>query len=345
MMGTSGESAAPAAGADARSAQASGHLAPHDPRFASAREERLGELCGDRLCVKCQFNLTGQLIVREPHYGMVIVRCPECSTVASLQEYPLLGKWVGRWTGLLAAVWFIALCAMMAGSVGMMTAMTITVADDLAAPLAVRIGTMQKAESAAQIAANPLLAGSANSWGAPEWLANQAIGDNMLVDGTWWVKQDEARVIADVGGVWACIDVRRTLAWWPFSFLVLGVGTAWSVALLHQPRRRVWLFALVIAGIALTIAVIVALQSSTFGWRGLIGAGEAARRALGWPVNIVGVLAFTPVLMGSLVVGRSIVRGLIRLMLPPRLRGPLATLWIADGLAVPRGKGQIAKGK
>ncbi len=319
--------------------------APGASARPAAADVRLGELRGDRLCTTCHFNLTGQLIVREGHYGMVIVRCPECSTVASVQEYPLLGMWVGRWTALLAAVWFIALCGMMAGSVGMMTVMTMNVGQDLTAPLAVRIGMMQKEDSKAQIAANPLLAGSGNAWGSPEWLANQTIGENMMVDGTWWGKQDAAKVIADAGGVWACIEVGRTLAWWPFSFLVLGMGTAWSLALLHQPRRRVWLFALVIAGISVAIAVVISFNINSFGSRGLIGSHGAAQRALGWPVNIAGVLAFTPVLMGSMVVGRSIVRGLVRLMLPPRLRGPLATLWIADGLAVPRGNGQRAKGR
>ena len=60
-------------------------------------------LVGDRLCTKCGYNLTGQPVLREPHYEMLIVRCPECGAVAALQEYPVLGRWAGRWAALLAA--------------------------------------------------------------------------------------------------------------------------------------------------------------------------------------------------------------------------------------------------
>jgi hypothetical protein len=38
----------------------------------------------------------------------------------------------------------------------------------------------------------------------------------------------------------------------------------------------------------------------------------------------------------GLVLGRAIARGLVRALLPPRLRGPLAILWTSDGRVVPR---------
>ena len=70
-------------------------------------EQRISTLVGDRLCIKCGYNLTGQHVLREPHYEMLIVRCPECATVASMQEYPLLGRWAGRWAALAAGLWFL----------------------------------------------------------------------------------------------------------------------------------------------------------------------------------------------------------------------------------------------
>ncbi|MFG0259295.1 MAG: DUF4199 domain-containing protein, partial [Phycisphaerales bacterium JB041] len=82
--------------------------APHDPPPRNdATTERLGVVSGDRLCVQCGFNLHGQTITREPHYRMLSVRCPECSTLASLQEYPVLGRWGPRFGVILALVWLV----------------------------------------------------------------------------------------------------------------------------------------------------------------------------------------------------------------------------------------------
>ena len=60
-------------------------------------EERVSALDGDRLCTNCHYNLIGQPVLREPYYQMFIVRCPECATVAALQEFPPLGRWSHRW--------------------------------------------------------------------------------------------------------------------------------------------------------------------------------------------------------------------------------------------------------
>lgn len=63
----------------------------------------ISAIAGDRTCLGCGFNLTGQPIVREETYNLLIARCPECGTVAPLQEYPALGKWAGRFAAVLAA--------------------------------------------------------------------------------------------------------------------------------------------------------------------------------------------------------------------------------------------------
>ena len=90
-----------------------------------ARKRRI--LTGDRFCTKCGYNLIGQQIVREEYYSMLIVRCPECATVASVQEYPLLGGWAIRWGALLAALWFITLVAWWPGSSGIVFGMSLVV--------------------------------------------------------------------------------------------------------------------------------------------------------------------------------------------------------------------------
>ena len=72
---------------------------PNDPPVRTDRPDVpvVSVLTGDRACISCGFNLVGQQVTREPVYGMLLVRCPECNTAASLQEYPLLGKWASRW--------------------------------------------------------------------------------------------------------------------------------------------------------------------------------------------------------------------------------------------------------
>ncbi len=55
---------------------------PAAPAGDGTRDERVSTLVGDRLCIRCGFNLCGQPVLRERHYRMLIARCPECSTVA-----------------------------------------------------------------------------------------------------------------------------------------------------------------------------------------------------------------------------------------------------------------------
>ena len=43
---------------------------------ASAEGERISMVTGMRLCIRCGFNLTGQLVLREPKYGLLIARKP-----------------------------------------------------------------------------------------------------------------------------------------------------------------------------------------------------------------------------------------------------------------------------
>ena len=49
-------------------------------RGPDARAERIAVVTGTRLCIRCGFNLTGQMILREPAYDLLIARCPECGT-------------------------------------------------------------------------------------------------------------------------------------------------------------------------------------------------------------------------------------------------------------------------
>lgn len=80
--------------------------------------ERIAVVSGDRACGSCGFNLHGQNVVREEHYDMLMVRCPECGQVASLHEYPVLGPWAKRVGFVLAAVWLLVMLAAVAATTG-----------------------------------------------------------------------------------------------------------------------------------------------------------------------------------------------------------------------------------
>ena len=97
----------------ARAASGRAHGAPPD-----AAPTAVSTVMSDRVCVSCGYNLIGQSVVREPHYGMLITRCPECGVYAGLQEFPLTGIWARRLGFAFAAiVMILMLCALPATSV------------------------------------------------------------------------------------------------------------------------------------------------------------------------------------------------------------------------------------
>ncbi|MHC4949188.1 MAG: hypothetical protein ACYTG1_13185, partial [Planctomycetota bacterium] len=112
---------------------------PSQPPLPTEREERVSVLVGDRLCIGCGYNLTGQPVLREPHYRLLIVRCPECATVAGLQEYPVLGRWANRWAALVAALWFVVLLAFAFGSSASLFGMSIVSGEEACRPYRERL--------------------------------------------------------------------------------------------------------------------------------------------------------------------------------------------------------------
>ena len=77
----------------------------HADGFSRTTLPRLGVITGDRSCHACGFNLRGQPIVREQHYDMVMVRCPECAAVAPLLDYPRYSHWARRLWAFVALLW------------------------------------------------------------------------------------------------------------------------------------------------------------------------------------------------------------------------------------------------
>ncbi len=299
----------------------------------------VGELTGDRACAACGFNLVGQQIVREPHYGMLMVRCPECSAAAALQEYPSLGRWAGRLTTLAAAVFIAAVLGLYCVTSIMIGGFSSEFDARGSMMLGREIAAMHK-DYQMQRQATPGAAGA----GMPFSPAQLTGWEYDQIERAWWDGVDKTALREKAVGFWAQMDRVSMTGLAGMAALGLGAGMCWSVVLCAVRRRRVWMFAVVVglgAGVFLTFV-------QRFDQYGSFGtttyAIELAKSLMGvlpsWQV-----LGFTLVLLATgLMVGRSIARWVVACLLTPRHRGLFAFLWNCDGLKVPRtGDGRAEK--
>lgn len=279
----------------------------------------LSTVTGDRVCTSCGFNLVGQPIVREEKYGLLIVRCPECAAVAALQEYPSMGVWAKRVGALAAAIWVIIVIAgafAMGGALTGFTMMTVTAGSK---PLADQIETDHRA-----------------------WLNEQkgttaTMGYFSGVSQVWWSQQDPRALYEASGGTPTAL--RRTAGALPVMAIPgFAFGVAISVLALHRRGWRLALLAAIPIAIAASFVTII-IRGST-GGPGVQWSGNLATEALAPRLAPVALGTAWLVMMFGALVGRSVARWLLRLMLPPRLVAPLATLWLCDGLPAPRPDGR-----
>lgn len=301
----------------------------HAPVTSSAAsEQRVSTLVGDRLCIGCGYNLSGQAVLRESIYNMLIVRCPECGIVASAQEYPLLGRWANRWAFVLAAVWFFALLLFLMGTAGVLFGVSQTSIESASAKYATWLAVQQldwlKQQ---QPATNPNFA----------WMQSQPPSPYIMADATWWAAQDPQALLASQGGWSAMVDRNFGWTWANWSPLLIALGCFWSVALLRLRRWGLVLFALLPVGLAAICSYMFGYGPNSmlymYPWSYMM---THASEQIG-PRMAFMTLAFCWVMICvGLLVGRSLLRGLVRLLLPPRLRNSLAGLWITDGLAPPK---------
>lgn len=293
-------------------------------------DQRVSVLAGDRLCTGCGYNLTGQPVVREAHYQMLIVRCPECGTVASVQEYPLLGRWAGRWAAVLAASWFVAALVLMLATAVLLTAAAGTIGWAAASRFTTRIAQLQNARY------------------------EEAVAQGNVAYGTTVVSEEEIEaLLADAGGWAGAADFQALSNWVWLSVLAFAIGCFWATFLAHL--RRPWL---ILVGLLL-VALAAAIKAT-----GTWGAGPAMMMQYAWfgysmatwpgmqtYERIVAVVAYLSLafaclpLCAGLWLGRSTTRGLIRALLPPRMRSALALLWTADGLEPPSARRGPARGR
>jgi hypothetical protein len=298
---------------------------PEPEKPQSGSDATVSFVHGDRLCIRCGYNLLGQPVVRERHYEMLIVRCPECGTVASIQEYPLLGRWANRWAALLAALWFLVL-------VVLLFVTSIQVMD-----LAWTVGNLSCRSYADAIAAKQTVWLNERGEDPSDYqygFEYRGAGYYTLFDPDFKDECDFDALLAERGG-WVAMTDWPALLEWPMAFLYLSpLGAVWSVALIHIRRGWLAIPALVILGVAFAMGLWWGQQMD---WMmGVDSCGDQAHAQIGrWFTIASLIFAFFPLMLG-MVLGRPVVRLFVRLLLPPRMRGALAILWTAEGLPPPR---------
>lgn len=323
--------------------------------------DRVGILGADRPCTSCAYDLIGQPIVRDPVYQLLLVRCPECGTATALQEYPLLGRWAGRWAMVLAASWMLALVVLLLLSGLAMAGLSMWFGEAMAEPLrgAARADYMawwEERQIQAQMqaaAAAAAEAGGEDDGGstaaaqpappAPIAIWQQRASEQKASVEAWWSHH---------GGLEGWIAGRqgwlRALDWWGLGALAVSIpaaaaiGAVWAVAVLGLPRRRLWGVGLVVAAVGAAFCLwflMLAEQSSAAnraafsGWHFTVG--RFADWRVQYPATVLSLLLLIAGVFVGLHIGRPVARLLVRTLLPPRMRWGLAMLWTTEGLKPP----------
>lgn len=277
----------------------------------------------DRPCARCGFNLFGQPVVREGHYGLISARCPECGQLAALQEYPALGRWADRWARLIAAAWVATLVAAMFLNFGPLMGFVMgsleTACSDLGDAIADQYAASLSAED-------------------PSALPMLDTDRRMKIEASWWHANRDS-ILAARPSLRAWINWSVAWMWIPLSFIGFAGGACWSTCLLGTRRR----FAIVPAMLPLLAAGVIGwtvhrqeasgtalVQAST------LGIGALQNIVLGVMLGVVAFWVFMGVWLG-----RRVVRLVVRWSLPPRMRSSLAILWTRDGLPPPSGSCRI----
>jgi len=275
--------------------------------------ETLGQIQTDRACIGCGFNLFGQTIVRDEHYGMPIARCPECGRVCALQEYPGLGAWARRWSSGLAAVWLLVAIGLLSLVLTLSIAPTGPVLEAQVTGIAEVIAERHMLDEQANPKPGARLRGTRSVWSG--------------IDEQWAEQNDIGAIVRERGPVWTQLDDGYTIVLALLWLMIYAAILAWPVVLTRAGRLRVGAYG---AGAVLLGGVITAMlfrnQAATASLARSYALGVAWPTLVGISYPVLATAAFA-----SAFSGRVLARCVIRAALPPRYRLVFAELWRADG--------------
>ena len=291
---------------------------------------------GDRLCIKCSYNLRGQPVMRESEYGLYLVRCPECGTPAAIQEYPLLGRWPGR-LRVLALVGYIGVLVALFGITSLMIAgMSATVASKHKDAYTNLISEAWIEYEFTQHEAGVDLLTPMGIQNTPRQANGRLVSGQWNVVGwQWWNNASKQLPFATFRS--RLIRMLRTdpAVFATISALFFGIGAIWPVALIATRRRWV--------AVAVLLPGLVVYELNL-----IFGGSNPYSTSWNYAATLADTNLFLPsllvvmalwVVFGTLgvVFGRSLARVFVRVMIPPTLRGSLAELWFTDGKPLPTG--------
>lgn len=301
-----------------------------------APPEHHDQIRADRACIGCGFNLYGQTVLKEPHYGLAIARCPECGVVAALQQYPAMTHWVNRFRAIMAAIYVLFLLGAFVLTTMVFSAFATATAESASTNLANHVGRAYSVWEQEQVAANPQGApvttntAMLSSTGSYQWV---------MVSPEWAETRLDA-TIDSFGSLMGGVDREAVLFLLPSGVVAFCIGVFWSVLLLGATRRRALLAPL--AACAIGLMMLLGLnQDSQF----LAFASSIARKQytpLIGPIALASQFALAGVGVWA---GRKLARFMACLALPPRGRVPLSHLWERDGLELPRPGVPRARGR
>ena len=303
-------------------------------------DERLGTILTDRVCTKCYFNLAGQPVVREKHYGLVVARCPECGTITAIQEYPHLTRWTRRFMAIVAMGWFVFLLFAMLISGAAVHSSGLELSQIAAEPGAVKLAEAHLAFQQARAALpGPQLQTTAQS----NWWVSQPASAWSSIEQAFLDENPPERYFELAGGWSGVWNLRMFVSWAIAALGAVLVGICWAVALPHAKRWKRLLVVIPILGLA-TVFVLYRGSNGTSnspwgGWNWNSGwqyATWAIQKRLYLPIALISVASMAVPLVLGVYIGRRVARLAVRMLVPPRLREPLYFLWFCDGFDPPR---------
>lgn len=274
----------------------------------------------DRPCARCGFNLFGQTIVREAHYGLIAARCPECGQLAALQEYPALGKWADRWAKLLAALWVLVVVGTMAAQFGSTLGLTVAAMEHVFEDAGSEITSRYVAWEQQQQTGPPT-----------QGNLNMFYGGWYTVTEAWW-ETERPRYLQETRRAQPFDRLTFTL-YTVLAIISFTYGVFWSTVTLGARRWGAFVLPLFPVGLACAFAWSISLPEPNM--PGYLTGREAAADLFRWPILLGAVGAIGLGLIPGVLLGRKLARLMVRLALPPRMRSALAILWTRDGLPAP----------
>lgn len=298
-------------------------------------ERPVSTILGDRLCVKCAYNLRGQPVLQEPHYGLLLARCPECNTPAALQEYPLLGRWPARIRVLVALIYALvglaalgATCGIIAGaSAGLGSIGSGEASWRVAQMWADHVNAEEALGNTPLAGAPPFVQTNRNTEGlvvASEW---------MLLDRIWWESRRGEFFTRSIPETALHIIAQQPWAAAAVTVPFFVMGAIWATYLLGARRRALLLCCPI--PVAIVALLTIAFNNESAGFGTWVYSNHLVEDATFFgAIAAVGALWIVFAGLG-LVLGRPLARLAVRALLPPTLRGALAELWFTDGLPLP----------